>query len=58
VTQQPAPPFNEGYSDWGGRGANCTKGKTVILDKILFGNLRVEQHWKTKYDISEKILAA
>jgi hypothetical protein len=37
-------------------GAKFTKSKTVSLDKILNGKLRVKQNWKTKHYISDNVL--
>jgi hypothetical protein len=41
---------------WEDEEAKFTKGETVSLDKILYGKRRVKQNWKTKYDISDKVV--
>jgi hypothetical protein len=38
------------------KGAKFTKGETVSLDKIWFEKFRVKQNWKTKQDISDKVV--
>jgi hypothetical protein len=37
-------------------GAKFTKGEAVSFDKILYEELCVKQNWKTKHDISDKVV--